>query len=96
MKIKEVKTTITETMGEAMVFDTENNTVATMNFRLQQSFKTEDGVEKGVRDYLKTLGCALVKINHYSRVKVTYAVPIEIFMENAYEVERVSGLSPLD
>lgn len=97
MKIKSVKTTITETMGNAMIYDEVRKEVTNeMPFRLAQSFKTEDGMEKIVRDYFKRLGMSLIKINYCERVKVTYEVPIDVFMEHAVECERVGGLSPLD
>ena len=97
MKIKSVKTTITETIGNAMIYDEVRKEVTNdMPFRLPQSFKTADGMEKIVREYFKRLGMSLIKINNCERVKVTYEVPIDVFMEHAVECERVGGLSPLD
>lgn len=96
MKIKEVKTTITETVGEAMVFDSDSNTVVNQPFSIKASFKTEDGMEKVIRDFFKGFNMSLIKINHCERVKVTYSIPIDTFMEYATPCERVGGLSPLD
>ena len=96
MKIKEVKTTITETVGTAMVFDTDTNEVRTQDFSIKASFKTADGMEKVVREFFKNFGLSLIKIEHCERVKVTYSIPIDTFMEYATPCERVGGLSPLD
>ena len=96
MKIKEVKTQITETVGTALVFDMNINEVRETDFSIKQSFKTTDGMEKVVREFLKGYNLSLIKINHCERVKVTYSIPIDTFMEYATPVERVGGLSPLD
>ena len=96
MKIKEVKTTITETVGNAMVFDSDTNEVKEQDFSIKASFKTADGMEKVVREFFNSLGLSLIKIDHCERVKVTYSIPIETFMEYATPCERVGGLSPLD
>ena len=96
MKIKSVRTTITETIGNAMIYDDVRKEVTNdIPFRLPQSFKTADGMEKIVREYFKRLGMSLIKINNCERVKVTYEVPIDVFMEHATECERVGCLSPL-
>ena len=89
MKIKSVSTTITVTVGTALVFDDGINNVYTEPFEIKASFKTADGLEKMVRDYFKEeSGRALVKIIDAKKQKVSYSVPIDAFMAYAVETER--------
>lgn len=88
MKIKSVSTTITVTVGNALVFDDKTNNVTTLSFEIKASFKTTDGLEKMVRDYFKEESMSLVKIIDAKKQKVSYSVPIEAFMAYAVETER--------
>ena len=91
MKIKTVKTTITETQGTAMVFDGTN--VTTAPFTLRSSFKTDVGLEKALREYYKTFELSLVKVVEAKRVKVTYGVDIDWFLINAQIETEETGLA---
>ena len=89
MKIKEVKTVITVTCGTALVYDEGIKNVYNEDFEIKATFKTTDGMEKMVREYFAESGRALVKVNEVTKVKATYSIPIDVFMEYAKEVERV-------
>ena len=94
MKIKTVKTTITETQGTALVFDGKDVTKAP--FTLKASFKTEDGLQNALRKYFTTLNLSFVKVEYASRVKVTYGVDIDWFLLNAKILTEETGLSVFD
>ncbi len=86
MKIKEVKATITVTKVNCTVFNEEVG-IAESTVSLPATFKTENGLEKAVREYLRHDNLSLVKINDVVKIHGIYSMPIDKFMAGATYTE---------
>lgn len=83
MKQKTVKATITLTKVVCTTYS-EINGISERTVTLPATFKTEEGMEKAVRDFLtETTTESLVKVNSYTKIKGVYTMPIEEFIEHS-------------
>ena len=83
MKQKTVTAKITETKVVCKAYHEAQGIVET-TVHLQQTFKTEAGLEKAVREYLSHDDLGLVKIDSVEKQYGVYTMPIETFIANAY------------
>lgn len=80
MKIKKVSVDVTFTKGIAKVYSEQTQELYSDDFEIPTTFKTQEGLEKAVREYYNKQNLILVKLCEYAKVKVTYSAPIEEFM----------------
>lgn len=83
MKQKFVKASITLTKAVCTTYS-EANGISETTVSLPATFKTEDGLEKALRDYFaETSNESLVKVNAFTKIKGVYTMPIDEFIEHS-------------
>lgn len=83
MKQKVVKASITLTKAVCTTYS-ETTGISERTVTLPATFKTEEGLEKALRDFLtETTSESLVKVNTYTKIKGVYTMPIDEFIEHS-------------
>ena len=87
MKQKTVKATITLTKAVCTTYSEERGVTET-TVSIPATFKTLEGLEKSLREYLaETTGEALVKVNSYTKIKGVYSMPMVDFIKSSTYTE---------
>ena len=82
MKQKTVTAKLTETMVACKAYSDEQG-VIDCTVHLDKTFKTENGLEKAVREELSHDNLGLVKIESTRKIYGVYTMPITEFIANA-------------